>query len=229
MKTLKLLLMAGLALAFHSSLRAEISARAWLETYYLDPQPDEVPRAIRRLSNEGYFDKPDQTAIAIGFLATVFARHPDRVEEWLVQLSGLPSRHNRLLAGALWQSGHPLGSDALRVLGRNSALREEIERVANLPAQPVLDTPVRSASSMNLQWGAFLASGDERHLLAIFEAIGQDEPGLTANARAALAENAAAHPRVLEICRAQLERQPAEVRSVLRAALQMGKPTAPRS
>lgn len=229
MNTLKRVLATALFLAAPFAARAEISARAWLETYYLDPTPDELPRAIKRLSHDGYFDRNDQTAIAIGFIATIFARHPDRIEPWLAQLSGLPTRHNRLLAGALWQSGHPLGSDALRILGRNSDLRAEIERVATLPAQLIRDTPVRSASSMNLHWGAFLASGDERHIVSILEGIGLNEPSLTTSAQLALAENAAAHPRVLEICRAQLDRQPEEIRGVLRAALRSAAPASPRS
>jgi hypothetical protein len=82
---------------------------------------------------------------------------------------------------------------------------------------------------MRLQWGAFLASGDERHIVRILDAIGNGERNLTTVAQMALAEQAAAHPRVAEICRAQLERQPDEVRSVLRAALKDIPAPAPRS
>jgi hypothetical protein len=230
MNPIKSLLLASLALAAPLAARAEISAAAWLETYYLNPAPEELPRTIRRLAQSGYFEQPGHTALAIGFIATVFAQSPDRVDGWLVQLNGLSLRHNRLLACALWQAGHPLGPELLRLLSQNSPLREEVERLANLPSQPIAETPVHSESSMNLQWGAFLASGDERHILCIFDAIGLDEPALTAKARLALAQNAAAHPRVLEICRAQLERQPEEVRGVLRAAVQAAAPArGPRS
>ena len=46
-------------------------------------------------------------------------------------------------------------------------------------------------------------------------------PGVRPNAaRYALAEHAAAHPAVLAICREQLGHQPAEVRTLLQAALQ---------
>src|SRR5262245_10386190 len=58
MKPLQLLVVAGLALVSSFAARAEISAPAWLETYYLDPQPNELPRAIRELSNSGYFEQP---------------------------------------------------------------------------------------------------------------------------------------------------------------------------
>jgi hypothetical protein len=76
----------------------------------------------------------------------------------------------------------------------------------------VNQTPVVSAAAMNLRWGAFLASGDERHIVSVLEALGSNEPGLATSARYALAQDAASHPRVLEICREQLDRQPQAIR-----------------
>ena len=51
----------------------------------------------------------------------------------------------------------------------------------------IVDTPVLSPSSMNLQWGAFLASGDERHVIKILEALGDNRPTLGTRALYALA------------------------------------------
>lgn len=229
MKTLPRLLLASFALATTVALRAEVSAQAWLESYYLNPQPAELPRAVQNLGREGYFDRAENTAVAIGFLGTVFAQHPARVEGWLQQLAELPARHQRLLAAALWQAGHPLASDLLRKHSQTSPVRSDVEKLASMPSQRIADTPVRSPSSMRLQWGAFLASGDERHIVGILDAFGLNEPALNSAARMSLAQNAAAHPRVMEICRAQLERQPEEIRSELRAALNQAAAHAPRS
>lgn len=210
--------------------RAEISAQARLETYYLDPHPADVPRLVRELGHDGYFERAENVAVAIGFLGTVLARQPERVEDWLLQLNGVPAKEARVIASALWQAGHPLGPELLRILGERSPLRAEVERVANLPVMPLLETPVQSPSSMRLHWGAFLASGDERHIVRILDAFALETPGLTSAVRMALAQNAADHPRVLEICRAQLERQPEEIRGELRAALQaVDRATMPRS
>ncbi len=229
MKTLFRLTLAGLALAATAALRAEISAQAWLETYYLNPQPAELPRAIENLSRDGYFARAENTAVAIGFIGTVFARNPDRVEGWLGQLAHLPARDQRLLAAALWQSGHPLGNRHLLALAQHSPVRAEIERLATLPTQVIAETPVQSPSSMRLQWGAFLASGEPRPIVAILDGFGLNDARLTSAARMALAQNAAAHPRVMEICRDQLSRQPDEVRSELRAALHQAERVTPRS
>ncbi|MEO7413381.1 MAG: hypothetical protein ABIZ81_08480 [Opitutaceae bacterium] len=219
MKTLKLFIAAALVAASSLAARAEISAQAWLETYYLNPQPAELGRAVRGLSREGYFEKTGRTAVAIGFLGTVFAQNPDRVDGWLEEFKGLPLAHHRLVAAALWQAGNPKGAQLLRNLSTTSPVGADVQRLANKPALPVADTPVLSPSSMNLQWGAFLACGDERHVVNILDGIGTDHPALSSAARYALAQNAAAHPRVMEICRSQLSKQSSEVRSVLQAAL----------
>jgi hypothetical protein len=219
MKTLKFALAAALVVASSLAARAEVSAQAWLESYYLNPQPDQLGTAVRSLSRQGYFEKPGHTAIAIGFLSTVFAQHPQRVDGWLAEFNGLPLQHHRLIASALWQAGHPMGSQLLRTLSERTSVAAEVQQLANRPSVSVTDTPVLSPSSMNLQWGAFLATGNERHVIAILDGIGADRPALSTAARYALAQNAVAHSRVMEICQAQLSKQPNEVQSVLRAVL----------
>jgi hypothetical protein len=219
MKTLKSLLVVSLAFTSTLATRAESSAQVWLETYYVNPRPAELTANMRSLSREGFFEKPGNTALSIGFLATVFAENTSRVDRWLIELNTLPAAHRRLVVAALWQAGHPLGAERLREVDQRSSIRDEVLRLADTPAQLVADTPVRSPSSMNLQWGAFLASGDERHIVRVLDAIGTGERALDHAARMSLARSAANHPRVLEICQSQLARQPAEVQSVLRAAL----------
>lgn len=194
---------------------------AWLNSYYGNPQPDELPRAVYSLSREGYFDQAGQPAQAIGFFSEVFAKNPDRVNYWFAQFSGLPERHQRVLAAALWYAGNPRGERMLTAMSSSSDadVRASVERLLAQGATRVEDTPVLSESSMNLQWGAFLASGNEKHITNILAAVGSGQPGINEAARLSLAMNAAAHPRVMEICRTQLDKQPNEVRSVLRAAL----------
>lgn len=218
MKTLKAVLVAGLALASTFAARAESSARSWLENYYVNPQPERLPQAVLELSRSGFFEKDGNIPLAIGFLSSVFTQNPGRVDSWLLELDALPLAHQRLIASALWQSGHPLGAEMLATLSETSSIRREIMRLASAPSRAIEDTPVLSPQSMNLQWGAFLATGSDKPVIAILEGMGE-RPALDAAARVALAQNAAAHPRVMDICRAQLDKQPESVRSEVRAAL----------
>ena len=103
MKTLVLPFLVGLALAT-SALRAEVSAQAWLESYYLNPQPAALAARVQALSREGFLERPGNVPLTIGFLAIVFAQHPTRVDGWLQELRSLPESHQRLLAAALWQA-----------------------------------------------------------------------------------------------------------------------------
>jgi len=223
MKLPRLLLVASFALAASGvSLAANTSpAQSWLNTYYQDPQPSELATAVRALSREGYFESAGQPAQAIGFFSSVFAEHPELIDTWFAQFNTLPSKHQRVLASALWYSGDPRGEVLLRGMSNKSSpeVRAGIDRLLAQNARPVLLTPVLSESSMNLQWGAFLASGKEVYITNILSAVGSGLPGLNEAARISLAMKAAAHNRVMEICRAQLDKQPNEVRSVLRAAL----------
>ncbi|MCX6956450.1 MAG: hypothetical protein NTV51_30320, partial [Verrucomicrobia bacterium] len=131
MKTLSAAFGAALVLAVSLAARAETSAQAWLETYYLNPEPERLPLAVQELSRNGYFDRAGHLPLAIGFLSTVFAQNPQRVDTWLLSLSDLPLRHQRLLACSLWQAGHALGSEMMTVLSEHSAIREEVRRLAS--------------------------------------------------------------------------------------------------
>ncbi|HRE79952.1 MAG TPA: hypothetical protein PLN52_02830 [Opitutaceae bacterium] len=219
------LLAAALALAVSSSavFAAPSSAPAdkWLNHYYQNPQPSAIPDVVFKLSRSGYFDQAGQPAQAIGFFSTIFAQNPASVNGWFRDFQSLPEKHYRILASALWYSGNPEGARLLRDLSNNSSqqVRAGIDAMLARGATQVAQTPVLSESSMNLQWGAFLASGDERHITNILAAVGSGQPGVPEAARISLAMNAATHPRVLDICRAQLDKQPNEVRSVLRAAI----------
>jgi hypothetical protein len=206
-----------------ASLAASPDDRAafWLNRYYLDPQPAELVSAVQGLSRGGYFEEPGQPAQAIGFFSVVFAQNPEAVDGWFASFRGLPAKHQRVLASALWYSGHPRGEAVLRGMAETASpeMRATIRRLVAGGVPTVAESPVLSESSMNLQWGAFLASGSELHITNILVAVGAGQPGIPEAARLSLAMNAAVHPRVMEICRAQLDKQPNEVRAVLQAAM----------
>ncbi len=203
--------------AFASLTQAAPPARwmSWMDQYYLNPQPDQVVDAASALGDS--FADPAFTATAIGFFSQVFARHPDRVDGWFRQFARLPESAQRSLAAALWYSGDARGEKMLRRTAERSLYRGEIHQLATRPAVAVAETPVRSESSMDLQWGAFLASGQDAHITQILAAMGHG--AVDAEARRSLAFNASRHDRVLTIFREQLDRQPNEVQSMLRAVL----------
>ena len=203
---------------------AATSAEQWLTHYYQNPQPEQFVPAIFDLSHAGFFEQPGHVSLAIGFIAGVMTQNPDQIDQWLLFSRALPPAHQRLMVSALWYSGHPKGAAYLRAHARGVSpqLRAEIEQL--LASGPALrDAPVLSASSLNLQWGAFLATGESQHVMNVLAALGSSDPGLSSAVRLALAEKAATHEKVQAICAEQLARQPEGVRDQLRAAMNDAK------
>jgi hypothetical protein len=218
---------AALVLLCTSPLRAASgpTAEEWLNRYYENPRPERFVSAIFELSRSGFFERPGHVPLAIGFIAGVFRQNPEEIDLWVMNCQFLPRSHQRLIASGLWYSGHPRGAEYLRAYAKvvGPEMRAEIEQLLTLT--PALrETPVRSASSMNLQWGAFLATGEAQHIRNVLAALGSDEPGLGASVRLALAEKAVRHERVYEICQSELTRQTDEVRDQLNTAMAGAKP-----
>jgi hypothetical protein len=211
----------ALLLSFASAVSAVASpssAEQWLNNYYKQPAPERFTSAILQLSRDGYFEEAGHVPLAIGFIATVFAQNPDQVQSWLGVNRVLPLNHQRILVAALWYSGNPKGADYLRSYARDCepSLRASIDTLIN--SSPSLkNAGVQSISSLNLQWGAFLASGEAAPVQSILAALGT--ANLDQDVRWSLAQNAVQHERVLAICRDELSRQPNAVRETLRAVI----------
>lgn len=205
---------------------AEYNTLKWVNQYYKNPQPDVLVKRVYVMSRMGYFEQEGQTAQAVGFFATIFAQNPTRVDAWFTEFRALPAAHQRLLAAAAWKANLPRGANRVQTApGASDAAVADL--LSQKPA-PLGETAVLSVASMNFEWGAFLASGNERHVINILTAVGSQTPGLTESARLSLAIRAGQDDRVMDICRAQLDSQPTEVKDFLRAALKdakVGKPT----
>jgi len=201
-----------------SALASSSSAEQWLNNYYQQPAPERFTSAILELSKSGYFEEAGHVPLAIGFVATVFAQNPDKVQSWLGVSRVLPVAHQRILVSALWYSGNPKGAEYLRAYSRDCepGLRASINELLN-SAPSIPNAQVQSVASMNLQWGAFLATGDTAPVRTILAALGSSN--LDQDVKWSLAQNAAQHERVLSICRDELSRQPNAVQETLRAVI----------
>jgi hypothetical protein len=231
MKSLRIAFAACLSLAAFPVLAGDGFGRQWMENYYQHPAPDALVQAVYSLNNDGYFEDSAQQATAFGFFSTVFQQNPKQVDSWLRSSRFLPLHARRILAIAAWLSGNPVGARHVSELCStfNYPVRVEVDRLLAAGPVPVYQTQVASAASMNLRWGAFLASGDEQHIVSVLDALGSNEPGLATSARYALAQDAASHPRVLEICREQLDRQPQAIRAEIRALVDDATAQKPRA
>ena len=202
----------------------------WVTHYYEHKDAASVVTAIREMFKQGAFDEQDaQAAFAAGFLSMVFAQNQDKIGGWFDELDDLALAQQRYLWIALDFSKCAAGREIL------TKIREKVEPapaqfIGELLAQPyvdVLETAIDNTGALEVCWGLFFAGGDERYIVKIIstlsglsqpynEVLGVQDPRVIAeSARRNLIYDAARHPRILEICKSEMERQPQEVREAL--------------
>ena len=233
----------ALAIALAVALAAPLSVQAqqafdssealghWITYYYKKPEPGRVADAVLFASQSGLFKDGKAAPPFIGFLAGWFSQNWSSAESVVDALLALPAEDQPVLVLGLWYSAAP---DSKAMLARYAARMPSQEKlIAQLTAsaQPSLTgIPLEQGPwVLDALWGNFMATGRDAPVLRLMSAlpwasIKGDIPRLLVggSARWSLTSNAVQHPRVLEICRTQLSRQPEAVAvplaEVIRAA-----------
>ena len=212
-----------------ASSRPDYSAWQWFNHYYENPQPDLFVESMFELSRNGHFEQPYQISVALGFITSLLRQNPDRVDEWLLYCRALPERHQRLVFAALWYAGHPKGTEILQTYAEtteNPRLRTLLEGL--LASSSSFDqAQVNTSLSLHVQWGVFLATGDQAPLQAIFAAVG-DNHQIPLQLRWQLMQDAARHERVRDYCEQLAEHEPGLLGEVMRTVLLEHAAAAPR-
>ncbi|MBC2600515.1 hypothetical protein [Puniceicoccus vermicola] len=199
-------------------LQSQDSAEAegnWMMDYYLDPTPEELPSHLIQLSEDGVLSDPKAQAPIVGFTSQVMANHPDRVGDWMAQLSDLPEDSAVAVQTALWFSN----TEASREYFEENDLNEYLEA----PAPDILGMAIDNPGTLDLLWGYFFATGEKAPIESLVSslALAQYAGALNAypesektetdreaayfdatfqSALWSLESNAVAHPRVLQYC-----------------------------
>ena len=156
----------------------------------------------------GYGAVVDQPLIA--FLTKVFVRNPERIASWLESLKDLGEAQQRSIWIAAWSSGVQ-GVDALlraRAVATSQRAMQFVGALLRQRMHFIEDVPLASAIVLDMQWAAFFATGDERFIVRVVEALGlvaspEGSPAFAVGTSAlwSLRSNAKRHPKVLEVCR----------------------------
>src|ERR1700682_2008236 len=116
---------------------------AFMNTYYLQPQPEAIAYAIRALSPSGVLQIPQAVGPIAAFFSEVLAANPARLGEWQAIVDKQPPVTTLALGRALsWsKAGGVLGLDE------------------------------RSPEMNDLYWGAFFASGNPAYVTKVLEMV----------------------------------------------------------
>jgi len=186
----------------------------WMMRYYEHPQPDTTVSAIEFMSKEGTLSKTAAQPPIAAFLAQVFAQNPEKVQRWQTQLAVGGEDQSRIVALAFWMSGNESLLKAMAGGTSASVAGYAKKLLANRPPD-LLKDEVTTAGFLDMLWGSFFATGDEKYVVRIISALplakteGDVQKKLIGGAaRWSLTANAISQPRVMEICEAELKRLP---------------------
>lgn len=205
------------------SINNEQDLNQWLTYYYLHPQPDLVVPALLLAEKKGYMSGDNTGGPFMAFLSRVFAQNPKKVGAWLQQLDGIPAKDKPLLWTAVYWSHTEEGGKLLDGIAKTLPPKSQaslIEQIAK-PPEPIEKVAITSPSVLDMLWGAFFATGDEKYIQRLASTLPWESQSkdlvkmqVAASARWSLTSNAEQHPKVLKICQALRDSQPD-----LRAAL----------
>lgn len=196
----------------------------WSSFYYMEPTPERVVPAIRFMAENGILEQESQRAPTMAFLAEIFRQNEGSLTAWLKQLEGLKESQQRVVWHALWFSNCAEASALLLAFRYETSPegKELIDRLLKEEPPDLLSLPIASPAVLDMLWGSFYVTGDERCVqrvigaLALSKVKGDLEKFLIGEAaRWSLIENAAQHERVLRICRREIKTQPVLVRVIL--------------
>ena|SRR2546421_1606978 len=196
----------------------------WMVYYYLNPQPDQTPKIILEMSRKRVFDMENAQPPIIAFFSRIFAQNPNKLRSWFIELDRLPENHKRALWLALWYADTPEAVEQLRLAAEKSAPSDKDQLTKLLQSHPpaLTDIEIDAPGVLDMLWGAFMATGDERYVIRIMSALPwiNEKQDLTKAllggvARWSMASNSVQHEKVLQICKEQVNKQPQEVSQVL--------------
>ncbi|MDZ4814963.1 MAG: hypothetical protein SGI71_01700 [Verrucomicrobiota bacterium] len=200
----------------------------WTSFYYQKPQPDLTVKMIKNMSSKGLFSNPASHPGILGFFSQLFALNGDKIKFWFGELNGLPADDRKILWLALWYANTPETKALLTSLSAQAdpETRTGIEALLKNPAPALMTMDIKSPASMEILWGAFYATGDERYVLRVmtflpFQAE-QESPEKFALGQASyisLSGNTVKHPAVAGVVARELVKRDKTWQPFLRAVL----------
>ena len=187
----------------------------WMMRYYQHPRPDLTISAVEFMAKSGELSHKGAQPPIGAFLSEVFIQNPGAVEQWQTQLRNGTDDQERILALALWMSDVKELLPLLKAMasGSSASVGEYAKGLLATRPPDLLRDDVASAGFLDMLWGGFFATGDERYVRRIIGTLplakteGDIQEKLIGSAAQwSLTSNATQHTRVMEICEVELKR-----------------------
>lgn len=200
--------------------------------FYLHPDPEIVAEMIKQESEKGYFDDFRSVGPTVALCSGIFRQFPEKIPEWMEQLESMPEKTRHGLYIALWYSDTNEGRAYLQKALLESVNKDEtnhLKSLVGIKAPKIVELPIDFPPSvLDMCWGLFMATGDEACVKRVIEVANFKEmtcgecdedhecdlcvvfQQVRRVACWSLESLAFQHKRVLEICKAELAKNPSD-------------------
>lgn len=196
--------------------------KAFLDSYHLHPDPDNVARFLSTIENKQLYLKEHNLAHFSGFLAEVFAANPDRIQAWVEPYRGEEPRE--YILAALWFADTDESRAALHRLFLSATAPESkaFQKFLNESPPEIGTQPVQSGADLDFLWARFLASGNPEYLVRIVDQLNLMIPDEDGHVRPegyaaewSLTGMGTRYERVRETLREEAGRREGKIREIL--------------
>ncbi len=225
----KILISILLLFTFANSMAINLTEKninSWFMNYYSNPEPDLIMYAINIFHKNGNLARENALAPIGSFLSVIFEDNPEKVTNWVNKLAKeenvFSESERKIFIFALYYSNVKNKYSLINKFVQTENEKKFVNNIKQLPFMKIVDMRVISPITLDEHWGAFAASGNEKHIEKIIMALSLLDSSnkkdiITGKAATwSLTSNAYHHKKVLDICRHSLKTVPKTVRERLR-------------
>lgn len=196
----------------------------FINDYRSDPQPDKLPDVVRAMGDLGLFRDIDMAGVHVGFVAGVLGSNPDKTERLITEMFPMRPEDQVVLIKAIAFSGLANWKAVLeRFVERMPARAGLIRKYLYGDGKTLDQLPLEGSSfALDSHWGYYFATGNAEPVRRIVSSLSwskdkNDIEKLTiaAMAKWTLATNATRDKDLLDILKAEVNRQPKNIRMEL--------------
>lgn len=196
----------------------------FMNDYRSDPHPEKLPGLVRAMGNLGLFRDLDMAGVHVGFIAGVLGSNPDKTERLITEMFPMPPEDQVVLIKAIAFSGLANWKSVLeRFVERMPARNGLIRKYLYGDGKVLNDMPLEGSSFvLDAHWGYYFASGNPDAVRKVVSTLAwakdkNDVEKLTiaSMAKWTLATNASRDKDLLDILKAEVNRQPKDMRAEL--------------
>jgi hypothetical protein len=197
----------------------------WMTYYYIQPEPDKIPSAIKYYSDSIIFNKVSSRLPMVAFFAAVLKKDEELMKKAYEDISRDGSVNSKItFLRAMWlinssQSKNLI--DKANIEWKSEEVIKQIQSILSTRPPDIFNDAIKNASQLDMLWATFLATGDSVPVKRIISTLHllKDGHGLDiaigGAAQWSIGSNAIQHRRVYDICQEELKNTSGETRNIL--------------